>query len=113
MSFIKYSPYIPNVEAWVDYFKNQPLNEHKKFYTIGQPKQKGADMDALKLVIPTEQVVEQARQQLKRSNDEPEVVPNKRQKACNTKKKQKQKSHTVEKPGALRKPVKKPGKKHK
>ena len=87
MAFIKYSPYIPNVEAWVDYFKNQPLNEHKKFYTIGQPKQKGADMDALKLVTPTEQVVEQARQQLKRVNDETDVVQNTRQKACKKKNK--------------------------
>jgi hypothetical protein len=68
MSGIKFSPYIPNVEAWIDYFKEQP-NEYKKFYIIGRPKQKGEDMNPIKLITPTEQVVEQARSQMKREND--------------------------------------------
>ena len=69
MSGIKFSPYIPNVEAWVDYFKDQP-KEYKKFYTIGRPKLKGEDMNQIKLVTPTEQVIEQARSEMKRQRQE-------------------------------------------
>ena len=69
MSAIKYSPYIPNIDAWVDYFKNQPV-EYKKFYTIGRAKHKGEDMNSIKLVTPTEQVVQQAKSELKREMDD-------------------------------------------
>ena len=82
MSGIKFSPYIPNVEAWVDYFKDQP-KEYKKFYTIGRPKLKGEDMNPIKLVTPTEQVIEQARSEMKRQRDEdnkPYSPPKKRRK---------------------------------
>ena len=72
MSGIKYSPYIPNVDAWVDYFKNQP-KEYSQFYTIGRPKQKGEDMTAIKLVTPTEQVVQQAKANMRREREEDEM----------------------------------------
>ena len=75
MSAIKYSPYIPNTDAWVKYFKNQP-QEYKKFYTIGRPKQKGEDMDPIKLVTPTEQAVEQARSAIKRQIDIEDLFEN-------------------------------------
>ena len=68
MSAIKFSPYIPNVEAWTHYFEDQP-KEYKKFYTIGRPKQKGEEMNPIKLVTPTQQVIEQARSQMKRQNE--------------------------------------------
>lgn len=68
MTAIKYSPYIPNIDAWVEFFKNQPL-EYKSFYTIGKTKQEGEDMEAVKLVSPTQSAVEQAKSALKRELD--------------------------------------------
>ena len=69
MPSVKYSPYIPNVESWIEYFKNQP-KEYKSFYTIGRPKHRGEDMDPIKLVSPTEQAVEQAKSRMKRKREE-------------------------------------------
>lgn len=71
MTTIKYSPYIPDVDAWLDYFKN-PAKEYKKFYTIGRPKQKSAELETIKLVTPTQQVVEQAKSRMKREREEEE-----------------------------------------
>ena len=89
MAAIKYSPYIPNVEAWIDYFKNQP-KEYKKFYTIGRPKQRGEDMDPIKMVSPTEQVVEQAKSRMKRAReDDVETQSCRRRKTDNKQKKKK------------------------
>ena len=75
MAAIKYSPYIPNTDAWVEYFKNQP-KEYKKFYTIGRPKQKGEEMDPIKLVTPTAQAVEQAKSTMKRQHDIEDIFDN-------------------------------------
>ena len=95
MSAIKYSPYIPNTDAWVKYFKNQP-QEYKKFYTIGRPKQKGEDMDPIKLVTPTEQAVEQARSAIKRQIDIEDLFENlKRARSSSTSKKKKQQKKFV------------------
>ena len=80
MSAIKYSPYIPNVDAWVDYFKNQP-REYGHFYTIGRPKQKGEEMEAVKLVTPTEQAVEQARARMRRESDDDILIFDRKNKA--------------------------------
>ena len=88
MAAIKYSPYIPNVEAWVDYFKNQP-KEYKKFYTIGRPKQKGEDMDPIKMISPTEQVVEQAKSRMKRAREDDVETESCRRKTDNKQKKKK------------------------
>ena len=73
MSAIKFSPYIPNVEAWVEFYKNQP-NEHKPFYTIGKPKQKGEEMQAIKLVTPTQSAIERAKSSLKREREIDDMV---------------------------------------
>ena len=73
MPGIKYSPYIPNVDAWVDYFKNQPKG-HKRFYSIGGSKQRGEEMDPIKLVSPTEQSVQQAKSRMKREQEEDKLV---------------------------------------
>lgn len=68
MSAIKYSPYIPDVDAWVKFYENQP-KEYKNFYTIGKAKQKGEDMQPMKLVSPTEMAVDQARASVKRERE--------------------------------------------
>lgn len=74
MAAIKYSPYIPNIDAWVSFFKNQPL-EHKSFYTIGKSKNEGDDMDAVKLISPTQSVVDQAKSELQREREAGEIYP--------------------------------------
>ena len=89
MPGIKYSPYIPNVEAWVNYFKNQPSREYKKFYSIGQPNQRGEDMDSIKLVSPTEQMVEQAKSRMKREREDDVENDTGRNKNVNKQKKKK------------------------
>ena len=66
---MSYSPYIPNFEAWKRHFTNPP-KEHKSFYTISHAKQLGRDMDPIKLVSPTEQIVEQAKSSLKRQREQ-------------------------------------------
>ena len=73
MAAIKYSPYIPNVDAWVKFYQNQP-REYKRFYTIGKPKHKGEDMDPIKLVTPTESVTERAKSTLKRDRAIEEMI---------------------------------------
>lgn len=74
MSAIKFSPYIPNVEAWVEFYKNQ-ADEYKPFYTIGKPKQKGEEMDPIKLITPTESVIERAKSTLKRERETDDMLP--------------------------------------
>jgi len=71
---MSYSPYIPNIDVWKDHFKNPP-KENKRFYTIGRVKHHGQDMDPIKLVTPTEQVVEQAKSTLKRSREMDDFLP--------------------------------------
>ncbi len=85
MAAIRYSPYIPNIQAWVDYFKHQP-KEYKKFYTIGRPKHKGEDMEAIKLVTPTEQVVDQAKSAVKRERDIEDTFKASKKPACKKRK---------------------------
>lgn len=74
MAAIKFSPYIPNVEAWVEFYKHQP-NENRTFYTIGKAKQKGEELDAIKLITPTESVIEQAKSSLKREREIEDTFP--------------------------------------
>ena len=63
---MSYSVYIPNIDAWKQHFKHPPKG-NKKFYTISTTKQQhGEDMEPIKLVTPTQSVVEQARSNLKR-----------------------------------------------
>ena len=62
---MSYSPYIPNITAWKDHFK-RATKEHKKFYTISHVKQLGEKLEAIKLVTPTESVVERARSTVRR-----------------------------------------------
>ena len=66
---MSYSPYIANMQSWKNYFK-QRTKEHKKFYTIPNSSQHGEKMDAIKLVSPTEQIVEQAKSSLKRMRED-------------------------------------------
>lgn len=68
MSAVKYSPYIPNIEAWVEFYKNQP-KEYKAFYTIGKQNQNGEGMDPIKLVSPTKSVIDRAQLELKREHE--------------------------------------------
>ena len=60
---------MPNFEAWKQHFTNSP-KEHKYFYTISPAKKSSHDMDPIKLVSPTEQIVEQAKSSLKREREE-------------------------------------------
>ena len=80
---MSYSPYVPDIQAWVEHFKNKPKNSGiKKFYTIGRPKQHGEKMDPIKLVTPTEQVVQQAKSELKSEREEDKAtVQTKRRKS--------------------------------
>lgn len=80
MSAIKYSPYIPNVDAWVEFYKNQP-KEYKQFYTIGKAKQRGEDMNPIKLISPTESVIEQAKSSLKRKLEIEDLLQETRKKS--------------------------------
>ena len=66
---MSYSPYIPNVEGYEHYFKNQP-KEYKRFYTISHTKQLGENLEPIKLVSPTEQTLEQARMSLQRMKED-------------------------------------------
>ena len=84
MSAIKFSPYIPNVEAWVEFYKNQP-KEVKSFYTIGNSKQPGEEMEAIKVMSPTESVVDQARSELKREAENEEHTHLSKKQKCNKK----------------------------
>lgn len=65
MVFPKFSLYVPNIEAWKKFYENQP-QEYKSFYTIGHHQHPGEKMEAVKLVTPTESVIEQAKSDLKR-----------------------------------------------
>ena len=62
---MSYSPYIPNITAWKDHVK-RATKEHMKFYTISHVKQLGEKLEPIKLVTPTESVVEQARSTVRR-----------------------------------------------
>lgn len=62
---MSFSPYIPNMKAWKEHFQNPPKS-YKTFYTIGRAKQHGEQLDPIKLVTPTEMVVEQAKSDLQR-----------------------------------------------
>ncbi len=63
----KYSPYIPDLEAWKDHFTNSTAR-HKSFHPLETVKtQLGEKTDAIKLVVPTIQQVQQAEADLKRS----------------------------------------------
>ncbi len=66
---MSYSPYIANTESWKNYFKH-PNKEHKKFYTIPKSTRSPEKLDAIKLVSPTEQIVEQAKASLKRLRED-------------------------------------------
>ena len=66
---MSYSQYIANVEAWKKYFK-QPTKEHKRIYTIPNSSQHGEKLSPIKLVSPTEQILEQAKSSLKRMKEE-------------------------------------------
>jgi hypothetical protein len=66
---MSYSLYIPNIEAWKRYFKN-PSKERKTFYTVSHASQHGEKLDPIKLVSPTEQIVEQAKSSLKRMRED-------------------------------------------
>ena len=68
MAFIKFSPYVPNIQAWVDFYENQP-KEYKSFYTIGSTKRKGEKLESVKLISPTEAVVDRARSEIKRQEE--------------------------------------------
>ena len=57
------------MDSWRNYFKQQ-TNEHKSFYTLPNSSQHGEKMDAIKLVSPTEQIVEQAKSSLKRIRED-------------------------------------------
>lgn len=65
---MSYSPYIPNIDAWKHHFQNPP-KETKSFYTIGLAKHHGQNMEPIKLISPTEQVVEQAKSVMKRKRE--------------------------------------------
>ena len=66
---MSYSPYIPNITAWKDHFK-RATKEHKTFYTISHVKQLGEKLEAIKLVTPTESVVERARSTVRRMRED-------------------------------------------
>ena len=66
---MSYSPYVANTESWKNYFK-RPAKEHQKFYTIPNSSQRDEKTDAIKLVSPTEQIVEQAKASLKRMRED-------------------------------------------
>jgi hypothetical protein len=63
-----YVPYVPDIEAWRNHFKNFIPSRPKPFYTI-KPTQNGDgnSIPKIKMVTPTEQVVEQAKAALKRT----------------------------------------------
>ena len=93
---------------WQKHFENPP-KETKKFYTIAKSKQLGEQLIPLKLVSPTEQLVDQAKSNLKRERDGDEcgstykrqkrVKPAKKKSKPNPKKKQKR---TVSKSSAYK-----------
>ncbi len=63
----KYSPYIPDLEAWKNHF-TKSTTRHKSFHPLESIKtQLREKTDAIKLVVPTEQQVQQAEAELKRS----------------------------------------------
>ena len=76
---MSYSPYIPNIKAWVEHFKH-PRKEQKRFYTLQTGKQLGEDMEPLKFVSATEQMVDQAKSSLEREreNDQEYTYPTKK-----------------------------------
>jgi len=61
------NPYIPDVDSWKNYFKN-PAKYYKDIYVINKPVQQGKNLEGIKLVSPTAQMVEQARSTLQELN---------------------------------------------
>ena len=76
--------YIPDGDAWKKYFANPPSSDHKKFYTIqGKAQQHGENLDGIKLVTPTAQVIQQARATMERIHKSDEFeCPKKRKKSA-------------------------------
>ena len=75
-----YSLYVPNTDTWREHFlKGQ--TKQKSFYTINKSKKLGESLDAVKIVSPTEQMVEQAKSTLKRYHEEEELADHHPQKA--------------------------------
>ncbi len=69
----KYVPYVPDLEAWKNHF-TKSTTRHKSFHPLESIKQTTIGelkTDAIKLVIPTAQQVQQAEAELKRSRASP------------------------------------------
>ena len=60
-------PYVPDVEAWKEHFMNFTPSTPKPFYVIKDRQRGDGQIPSVKLVTPTQQVVEQAKAQLKTS----------------------------------------------
>ena len=74
----RYSPYIPDIDQWVRAFRERRENSNAgggnpKYISIGTPKQLGESMSSVKLITPTESVVEQAKAELKRDEGPAEL----------------------------------------
>lgn len=72
MSFV---PYVPNLDEWKEHFKNFTPSKPRAFYTL-KKKHKGHGALPIKLVTPTEQLVQQARSSLKSTPKYRRTVPN-------------------------------------
>jgi hypothetical protein len=70
---MKLVPYVCDVNKWVEHFRSLPTTrKYQKFYVLKEPKQKVAESNPVKLVTPTQQVVEQAKATLKRKIEDAE-----------------------------------------
>lgn len=69
------SPYIPNIEAWK---KNFGKSKRKNFHIISNAKQTGEDIQPVKLVTPTAQIVAQAKSTMKRERMDADLPKPKR-----------------------------------
>lgn len=99
---MSYSPYISNVEAWKHEF-TQPNYKYKNFYTLKNSSQHGEKMDSIKLVTPTEQVVERAKSALQENDRLEKILPRKYIKRVTKKKKHQSTSGHRKKKSSIKK----------
>lgn len=64
---MSYSPYIPDIEAWRKQYALNNKMESKQFYTIKSSSSLGdiATPPPLKMITPTQQVVDQAKSEIR------------------------------------------------
>lgn len=67
---MSYVPYIPDIELWKNHFTNTPA-KYKPFYIVKKIQKGSGIAPSVNLVTPTEQVVQQAKAQLKQQKIKP------------------------------------------